>query len=215
MSMIPRSALLAAIVLSIHPLAGLSQVGKLPPSDEAVRDPGLFAARAQLQAAVARHDAAAVLESVDPRIKTDFGGGGGAEGLRKRLAEAGSPTWGELGAALALGGSFQNADTFVFPYVYGKWPESLDAFEHVAVLGNGVRVRAEPRAESPVLAKLSFDIVKRSSAGKPPPGWTAVQLRDGRKGYIASRYARGPVDYRGFLTRANGAWRLTLFVAGD
>lgn len=42
-----------------------------------------------------------------------------------------------------------------------------------------------------------------------------VKLRDGRKGYIASRYVRSPVDYRAFLTREGGRWRMTLFVAGD
>lgn len=83
-------------------------MGKLLPTDEAVRDPQLFAFRAQLQAAIARHDVQAVLDAVHPNI-----------------------------------------------------------------------------------------------------------IRDGRKGYIASRYVRSSVDYRASLSRENGRWRLNFFVAGD
>lgn len=207
------------------PLAvpGLAQTGKLMPVDEAVRDPELFAFRARLQAALARQDAAAVLEMVDPRIKNTFGGDDGIEAFQRlwKLKEADSRLWEELGLVLALGGSFQNADNFVAPYVFSRWPETVDSFQNVAVLGRNVRVRAEPRAGSPVLTALSFDLVEVSVPGreKMTPeqsrDWTAVKLRDGRTGYISSRYVRSPVAHRAFLTRKDGSWKLTFFVAGD
>jgi hypothetical protein len=219
-----RPFLLAALLLVGAASAGLAQVGKLLPSDEAVRNPELFAFRARLQAAVARHDTTALLEVVDPNIKIGFGGNDGIEAFKNewKLQEGGnSPLWDELGLVLALGGSFRDANNFVAPYVFSRWPENLDSFEHVAVLGSNVRVRAEPRPDGRVLAALSFDIVPLSSTGRSRltpeqmREWTAVKLRDGRTGYIASRYVRSSVGYRAFLTRQDGRWRLTLFVAGD
>jgi hypothetical protein len=202
-------------LLFIH-LAAWAQQGKLLPVDDAARDPGLFATRAQLQSAIARRDADAVLAVIDPRIRAGFGGNDGIAAFRRQWGFPGSTSrlWSELGTALALGGSFQNPDTFVFPYVYSRWPEDKDAFESVAVLGNNVNVRSAPRLDSAVLARLSFDVLKLAGGGLGGE-WTAVQLPDGRKGYIASRYVRSSVGYRGFLVRKNGAWRLTTFVAGD
>jgi hypothetical protein len=219
-----RPLLLAALLLAGTASAGLAQVGKLLPADEAVQNPEFFAFRARLQAAVARHDTAALLEVVDPNIKIGFGGNDGIEAFKSKwkLQEGGSSLlWDELGLVLALGGSFRDANNFVAPYVFSRWPEKADAFEHVAVLGSNVRVRAEPRAGSRVLAALSFDIVPLADSGRsrltPEQAreWTSVKLRDGRTGYISSRYVRSSIAHRAFLTRKDGSWRLTLFVAGD
>lgn len=70
---------LFAALFFLYATLAAAQVGKLLPVDEAVRDPEFFAFRAQLQAAVARHDAEAVLAAVDPNIQTSFGSGGGIE----------------------------------------------------------------------------------------------------------------------------------------
>lgn len=206
--------LLLAILL-VQATAVAAQVGKLLPTDEAVRNPDLFAFRAHLQAAVARHDTEAVLAAVHPNIKIGFGGEDGIEAFKRAWKlPAGDRLWDELGIVLALGGSFQGKDNFVAPYVFSRWPEKLDSFGHVAVIGTNVRVRSKPGLDGQILTSLSFDIVPLAA----PSGeseWTQVKLRDGRKGYIASRYVRSPVDYRAFLTREGGRWRMTLFVAGD
>jgi hypothetical protein len=217
-----RPVLLVAVLLLLQAMAGTAQVGKLLPVDEAARDPELFAFRAQLQAAVARHDVAAVLDVVDPQIKNNFGGDGGVQEFREhwKLAGADSPLWAELGLVLALGGTFQDKDNFVAPYVFHRWPEEIDSFEHVAAIGSNVRVRSKPSLASKVLAKLSFDIVRLASENqkltpKQADLWKAVQLRDGRVGYVSARYVRSPIDYRAFLSRKGGCWRLTTLVAGD
>lgn len=213
----PARIAIGLLGLLFLPLAvAQAQEAKLLPVDEAARDPGLFAFRAQLQSAIARRDADAVLAVIDPQIRAGFGGNNGSAAFRKQWGFPGSSSrlWSELGTALALGGSFQNPDTFVFPYIYSRWPENREAFENVAVLGTNVNVRAAPRLDAAVLARLSFDIVKLAGQGSGKD-WTAVQLADGRKGYIASRYVRSSVGYRGFLVRKNGGWRLTTFVAGD
>lgn len=216
--------LLLAVVLAIASSAVQAQVGKLLPIDEAARDPAFFVFRARLQEAVARHDAAAVLDAADPNIKVGFGGKDGLAAFREKwkLQDGDkSPLWAELGLVLSLGGGFRSPSSFEAPYVFSRWPEAHDAFEHVAVLGTDVRVRAEPRADSKILAALSFDIVRLSQAGRSrlTPAqmkeWTAVELQGGRTGYVASRYVRSSVGYRALFNKINGRWRMTALVAGD
>jgi hypothetical protein len=213
---------LAILLLTAQTTAVHAQAGKLLPVDEAVRDPELFAFRARLQEAVARHDVAALLEAVDPNIKVDFGGGGGIADFRNawKLQDGDkSPLWAELGLVLALGGAFQGDNLFAAPYVFTS--NKVDAYEQAVVLGTNVRVRAEPRVGSPVLATLSFDIVRLSQAARSrltpeqAEEWTAVELQGGRTGYIASRYVRSPIDYRALFNKIDGRWRMTAFVAGD
>lgn len=207
---------LFAALFFFHATLAAAQVGKLNPVDEAARDPEFFAFRAQLQAAVARHDTEAVLAAVDPSIRTSFGTGGGIEEFRKqwKLPSADSRLWDELGTVLAFGGAFREGGLFAAPYVYGRWPEPFDSFEHVAVLGTNVRVRAEPGPLGRILTALSFEIVKLA-APAPDSEWTRIKLRDGRTGYISSRYVRSPVDYRALFNKIDGRWRMTAFVAGD
>jgi Bacterial SH3 domain len=207
---------LLAAVLFLHAALAAAQVGKLLPADEAARDPEFFSFRAQLQAAVARHDTEAVLAAVDPNIRTSFGSGGGMEEFRKtwKLPAADSPLWDELGTVLAFGGAFREGGHFAAPYVYGRWPEPFDSFEHVAVLGKNVRVRSEPGTKGKILTALSFDVVKLAAPATDSE-WTRIKLRDGRTGYISSRYVRSPVDYRALFNKIDGRWRMTAFVAGD
>ena len=206
---------LLAAFLFLHATLAAAQVGKLLPIDQAAKDPEFFAFRAQLQAAVARHDAEAVLAAVDPNIKNTFGGDNGIDAFRRRWKlPAGDRLWDELGTVLAFGGGFFAKDAFSAPYVHQNWPEPFDSFTHVAVLGRGVRVRASPGPQGRVLTSLSFDIVPVV----PPFGkseWTRIKLRDGRTGYISSRYVRSPVGYRAVFNKIAGRWRMTAFIAGD
>lgn len=218
-----RSLLLAAALVTAAS-AAQAQVAKLLPVDEAARDPGFFVFRARLQEAVARHDTAAVLDAIDPNIKIGFGGKDGAAAFREtwKLQDGDkSPLWAELGLVLALGGGFRGTSSFEAPYVFSRWPETTDAFEHVAVLGTDVRVRSAPSLDGKILASLGFDLVRLSQAGRSrltpeqAKEWTAVELKGGRTGYVASRYVRSSVGYRALFNKINGRWRMTAFVAGD
>jgi hypothetical protein len=207
---------LLPVVLFLHATLAAAQAGKLLPTDEAARDPEFFAFRAQLQAAVARHDTEAVLVAVHPSIKNTFGGDDGIEAFRRiwKLPAADSRLWDELGTVLAFGGAFQEGGLFAAPYVFGRWPGQFDSFEHVAVLGKNVRVRAEPSLNGRILTALSFDVVQLA-APDTDSEWMRIKLRDGRTGYISSRYVRSPVDYRALFNKIDGRWWMTAFVAGD
>jgi hypothetical protein len=154
-------------------------------------------------------------------VRNHFGDDQGIETFvaRWRLSDPASGLWDELGSALALGGSFEGDDAFEAPYVFSRWPEEHDAFEHVAVVGAKVRVRAAPDPESRVLAQVDFAILRLARGGEEPgpPGrdWTRVRLPDGRVGHVASRLVRSPLGYRAVFGRKGPSWRLMAFVAGD
>jgi hypothetical protein len=199
--------------------------GSLPelrPVDEAVRQPDFFTFRAQLQAAVARHDTAAVIAVLDPGVRLSFGGHGGLADFRSMWLTPGriESLWREMGTVLALGGSFPSSTSFAAPYVFSEWPsQGADAFDHVAVIGSNVRVRAEARADAPVVARLSYRIVAVGSGararGPEERDWVAVRLEDGKRGYISRAFVRSPVDYRILFSKTPRGWFVDSFVAGD
>jgi hypothetical protein len=195
---------------------------ELRPVDEAAQEPEFFTFRAHLQAAIARRDDAAVLAVVSPTIRNTFGDDDGRAAFEKmwRLDRPDSELWEKLGAVLSLGGSFDATGNFIAPYTFSRWPGAIDSFEHVAVVGARVIVRASPSTPSAALASLSFAVVPvaRDSKARPVAAaedWTAVRLSDGRTGYVANRYVRSPIDYRAIFARVDGDWRLITFIAGD
>jgi hypothetical protein len=187
--------------------------------DEATTRPEFFTFRAHLQAALARHDVEAVMGTVHPDIKNTFGDDNGVVAFRRlwRVGEADSRLWSELATVLALGGSFQDEQTFVAPYTFSRWPSHVDAFEHVAIVGRDVRVHAAPQPDAATLGIFSFTILPLARAPREPApdGWNAVALDGGRVGYVASSLARSPIDYRAIFSSKEGRWQLVTFVAGD
>jgi hypothetical protein len=201
------AGLLAATVLAAP---------RLLPVDQASTRPDFFSFRAGLQRAIARHDVAALMTVVHPQIKNSFGGNDGMDEFRSmwKIDEPGSEIWDELGTVLALGGSFHDAETFVAPYVFSRWPDQIDSFQHVAVIGANVRVRSKPDTTSNPIEIVSFPILPVAREGTDKEGWTAVQV-DKTVGYVSSAYVRSPIDYRAIFRFEDRRWRLVTFVAGD
>jgi hypothetical protein len=213
----PAAARLAGLLLSLALAgAGAAAQTELVPVDEAAQRPEFFSFRARLASAVARRDAAAVLDAVDEQVKTGFGGDDGRAAFERQWEprRADSRLWEVLGAVLALGGSFTAEDRFSAPYVYSRWPEDLDAFTHVAVTGSEVRLRGAPRAGAPVVGGASFALLDLTGPATGD-GWFPVRTADGRAAYVSAAYARSPLDYRAIFERRDGAWRLVAFVSGD
>ena len=190
---------------------------QLLPVDEASKRPDFFSFRASLQRAIARHDVVGLLAIVHPQIKNSFGGDDGFDNFRTmwKVDDPASEVWDVLGTVLALGGSFHDADTFVAPYVFSRWPEQFDSFEHVAVVGANVRVRSQPDTASAAIDTVSFAILPVARQSTDKEGWTAVQIEKNRVGYISSAYVRSPIDYRAIFRFDDRRWRLVTFVAGD
>lgn len=191
---------------------------RLLPVDQAASRPDFFTFRAQLFTAIARRDAVILMAIVHPDIKNGFGGDDGKANFEAkwRPGDANSDVWPELAAVLALGGTFESAETFIAPYVFSRWPTGADSFEHVAVVGDRVRIRTAPRADAELAGVSSFEILPLArQSGDTSEGWTAVRLSATKIGYIASRFVRSPIGYRAFFSKQDGRWQMLMFLAGD
>ena len=159
--------------------------------------------RRQLLDAVRRRDREALFSMTAPEIRTSFGAGSDREDLLER--------WDELEWVLTRGGTFRNG-MFWAPYVYSTWPESRDAFQYLAVVGDDVPLRAEPREDARDIARLSYNLVKRVAERDR---WIEIETDDGTRGWLPEGSLRSPIGYRAGFDRPNGEWKLVAFVAGD
>lgn len=212
--------LLCALALLLAVPAS-AQVAVLEPVDEAAQDPSFLLFRARLLEAASARDTAFVLSVLDPDVRVSFGGDDGVDGFRRRWLRGmnSESLWTTLTRTLALGSTYDRAEdgtrTATAPYVFGAWPDTLDAFEHLAVIGERVRVRAAPHADAATLTTLTYHVVPTLYDPNLPETWRRVTLADGRTGYVAASYLRSPIDYRLGLVKQGTEWRVRYFVAGD
>jgi hypothetical protein len=188
----------------------------LRPVDEASRRNDFVEFRRRLQDAVARKDEAAVLAGVDPGVRIGFGDSGGAQGFKAQVIDnRAEDFWREFGTILRLGGRFRTNDAFDAPYTFSAWPENLDSFECLAIIGSRVRLREAARLDARVVAHLDFAIVLATPAEVETPGWRGVKLADGRVGFVSSQYLRSPIDHRALFQFHDERWWLMAYVDGD
>jgi hypothetical protein len=208
-----------ACLLPVGAVPGYAQVAKLYPVDQAARHPSFLAFRTRLLRAVRARDTTYVLSMVAPNIRNTLGNHGGPAEFRAQwqLASGGERLWSTLREVLERGGTFLGDTMFTAPYTSAAWPAGLDAFEHYVVVARGVRVRSQPATTAQVLAVLSYDIVRSTDGhpSEPAPGWTAVVLADGRRGYVISRSVTSPIGYRAAFARRRNRWYLVSLLAGD
>lgn len=208
--------LTALVILALSATIPAQATTTLKPVDEAAQQASFLSFRTQLLKTIERKDAKGLLAIVHKDIKASFGTENGIVGFKKLWTldqPASSSIWRELSAVLKNGGSFTTKNTFVAPYVFSKWPETMDAFTHAAVLGNSVRIRAKPDLNASILKTVSYEILPIEFGENQH--WVTVTLSSGKKGYIASQYIRSSIDYRAFFEKLNGRWQMTVFVAGD
>ena len=169
---------------------------RLCPTDEAQRDPSFAAFRTQMIAALDAKDATKLRAMISPNVRTSFGGDSHFD----------DSLWPELSNALRLGGSFREG-MFWAPYVYANWPESFDAFQYVAAIHDGVPIYAKADANSEVVKRVDWEILKLiENKGE----WMQVE-----GGWVRSSDVRSPIGYRAGFMKENGEWKLNAFVRGD
>lgn len=213
------SALVAALAVFIAPATARER--KLYPVDDGQKDASFNSFRERLLKAARERDRKHLLSIIDPKIKWSFGGDDGVAGFRRhwKLDGDDSELWGELTNVLSLGGTFSTSRgrrEFWAPYTFSRFPDDLDAFEYAAVTGKDVRVRAKPNTDAPVVANLSYDLVKAEFPEKGGAGgWAKVTIPGGKQGYVAKNFLRSPVDYRACFRNVKGKWLMTVFIAGD
>ena len=179
---------LAALGVFIAPATARER--KLYPVDDGQKDASFNSFRERLLKAAKERDKKYLLSVIDPKIKWSFGGDDGVAGFRKhwKLDGDDSELWNELTNVLSLGGTFSTSGgrrEFWAPYTFSRFPDDLDAFEYAAITGKDVRVRAKPNPDAPVVANLSYDLVKAEFPEKGGAGgWAKVMIR-GQSGRVA------------------------------
>ena len=206
----------AAVETPPPPVAGGQ---RLPPIDEASKDPSFLKFRDGLLQAVNRHDASHVLSILDPAIRNSFGGDGGIAEFKEmwKPENADSELWDVLRFILTHGGAFSDG-TFVAPYIFSSFPERPDddeSFRYGAVVEDNVILRSKPDANALAAATLSYHVVKQLDEDGLPEGWIKVATTDGTTGYLPAKLYRNIVDYRAIFAKKNGGWRMQMLLAGD
>ncbi len=198
---------------------------KLLPVNEVSQNESFATFWKRLDRAVREKDAEYVLSIVEENIKLSFGGRYGAEAFREWWLMPGTETdgstiWIELGEILAMGATQEpwapGSPRFVAPYVFSRWPDAYNAFEYVAVVRDQAPLRAESKPDGAVVANLSYDILRVTQwRVNGSSDWNQVETLSGQTGYIRSAHVRSPIDYRVYFEKIDGAWTMTIFVAGD
>jgi hypothetical protein len=195
---------------------------KLLPVDQA--DESFREFRDSTLAALARKDTTFLYGILASDIRTSFGDDGGIAGFKRMWAMEDPDTrvWSELARVLRMGGAFATDSMFMAPYVYALWPDSLDAFEFVAVKSPLAVVRSDPAADANTLGTASYSILRLEdwrglpeAASEADTSWAGVVLPDGRSGWLRAEDVHNPVGWRAIFARRDGRWITTAFVAGD
>jgi hypothetical protein len=195
--------------------AGLIAADKLPPVDESASDPSFLAFKVRLLAALERKDMAALMSSIDPKIRSVFGGDDSPAGFRqhwKLQRPAHSRVWEELATVLRLGVTRDETE-FIAPYVFTHFPKTIDAYTHAAVVQPAAVLRASASVKAAKVATLHYHIVQLT--GKPVNGWRQVRTLDGTVGWLPLHTLRSPLEFRAFFEKRNGVWKLTAFTTGE
>lgn len=195
---------------------------RLEPRDDA--NPSFREFRERTLAALERRDTAYLHGIVAPEIRTSFGDDGGAANFREmwKTSDPASSVWPTLTRVLRMGGKHSSDSMFYAPYVYAFWPDSIDAFSHVAVTSANSRIHTQPRAGSPLLGTATYSILRTvewtSIPGDVVPSdtsWVRVETPDKRSGWLSVADAYSPVSWRAAFARRGDRWVMILFVAGD
>lgn len=213
-----------------------AQNGKFPPKDDTGKDPELAAFVAELKSVVAAKDTSRLIPLLDPAVQTAWDGEHNIKTFKDlwRLDDSDSSMlWPLLDRVLSLGGAFSDMGkqdprfAFVFPYVYNLELEDPDQYFSVAVItGQNVNLREEPNLEASVRGKLSYDVVSyvlslddeyRTSGQNDigEPEWYMIKTDSGKSGWVYWKYIYAPVNWRLFLAKVEGKWKITCFIAGD
>lgn len=216
--------------LATAPVPGCTTAAPLLlPPEQAVTDTSLRRYLQNLHEAVQTQNTRHLQTLLDPDIRTSFGGTGGWEAFSRQWQPENvkSEIWLLLDNLLRLGGGYMaegNPKLYAIPYVYSNWPDSLDAFSHVAVIRTGATLRRQPAANAAGICTLDKVILQVDYAKSYPQGedaarkaWWYVQTPDGKlSGYIHHTDIHSPVGYRAiFNQNTQGQWHMTALVAGD
>ena len=184
-------------------LTAFEPLPKLYPVDETLRDATFQAFTQRLRAAVEKRNTKALRRLTDDEVvvgpeKEDKGWKKFVE--RWRPDEAESPLWAALADLLQLVFLREHPQLYLSPYVVWRFPDHLDRRKYLVVGKEKAPLREGPSVTAPVLAVLSFDIVR--AAGEPVrssglASFVPVETGDGVRGYLNATDVLSPLLARG------------------
>lgn len=210
--------------------------------DEAVAGSNFAEVKAKMRRIVRDRDAQALRDIADPNINLTFGRPVTLDYLE--IDDPDALVWKQLERTFDAGCATDTPEPpyayWACPPAFlatGIAPQ-LDPYESIIITGSDVAVRQLPSLDSPVLARVSNVALKSGGYISSEPnalseseqqqlddwyrssstnqGWQYVQLGDGRKGFVSSRYAFSPIGYRAVFNQTDsGEWSMTAFIAGD
>ena len=212
------------------------------PRNEVYKDSSLTDFVCKLQYAIYKRDKNFLLsvlhKNVWNSVSADFSGVDEFQKIWK-LDRPNSDLWLYLSKMISLGGVFVDWDmdgnstaSFVFPYVADISLSSGDAdyYETIFVTGENVSIREKPDKSAKIVGKLSYDALNvyveksfpetdRVRIAGLPEGekeWYFVSTFDRKvTGYVYWDYCWRAVDYRMYLNKINGQWKIVCLTAGD
>jgi hypothetical protein len=215
------------LMLNIYTLHAQKRV-QFPPIQPVITDSNLKKFTDTLKAVVLRKDAQKLYTLVDARIINGFGGNDGIKNFKKQWQpEKKKDLWKVLTRIMLFGGQYtsnesgetKNKSEFVFPYFFDDQVAGVENyFELFVITGENINMRRDADIKSPVVKILSYEVVKAadSSVGESKNGWQYVKTLDGvYKGYIKEEWLHNFIDYRMFVRRKKGVWKIDVLVAGD
>jgi hypothetical protein len=172
--------------------------------------------RTDLLGALARRDTAFLMSTLAPEIRNNFGDNGGIREFERqwRTGNPDSPLWGVLIRVLELGGRLEHDTLFSAPYVYAFWPDSVDAFSHVAVIDSAALVRSDRSDRAAAIGTVNRAILEVAEP-VDDTSWAQVILPGGKRGWMDRSDVYSPVGWRAIFANRQGRWWLTALVAGD
>ncbi len=219
-----------------------SALTRLPPVDEADRDPELVVFRDKLLAAVRARDWEALKEQMYFRI------GFGPDYFDAKIRLLGdfwgmpspeSPFWWKLERALAWGGRFNPGGVFAAPGLDLAWPADLDRKRCLVAVGPEVPLREAASPDAPAIAYLSYDVVElvplpgmadlpfdehydwhtnradHGQRGYSLKGFHHVRTAAGQVGFVDHHQLLSPLEHQAYLARIDEGrwWSMVAFVA--
>lgn len=186
---------------------------RLFPVDDTSRDASFRSYAGRLRTAVARRDTQALRKLMYEDVLV---GPGDKDKGWEKFVERWRPDnreypllWNVLTDLLSLGFAREHPNVFVSPYVVWRFPREIDAASHLVIVRDKVALRESPSPAAPVIAWLSFDIVRRLEASEDTAAlvqWVRVRTFDGKEGWVVSRDAMSPLMPRAQFSRQNGRW---------
>lgn len=183
---------------------------RLAPVDESKQDASFAQFLTILLAVANSRDGAGLQRLCAPDVITGIDSPPGPGELVKKMQAGG---WAQLQTILGLGAARYD-EGFAMPYVFAKFPEDMEAFEHVVTVRAGAVLRSSGRADAPVVCPLDYDILKVEDA-RPVKGWIQAARLDGPKGWVANGDIRSVGAERIIFGKQKGAWKITAWAAGD